>query len=578
MATEISSAEFISHFSFPDEHVFIENLVVIGEVEFDSSNFKCQSAKVKNVTFQSFVSFYGVDLGVGIIFTDSIFKKSLNIYGSNASGTILKFSWKSVSVVIDNCKIATLNLDEGNDFEFGLEIINDSIIGNLSISELDFKKAGVFIENSTIEKKLDILQSFLGSGRVRFHNSKINCKVRLSSLVLGGITFTSSTFEKDVHIWGGDSSSGISFNDNQFNDDVYIKGMKSVGSLTISGDNFKKSIKIDIDDPTNNKQGNFDGVFIVSGNFGIGLTLNGSVNSIKSLFISASQNLIGTLQFNGCSFKDARVQGDNHKASIVFNHCVFQKLTFTSFINFGNLILSSSKAISETDSELIIKNSNLGKSQLFNFYLNSFKKISITDSQISEIITSGVTWFSYEQLFVPADENQNFYKKKREVFRQFKQALEKQGDKIHALEFQAEELKTFERQVSAEKRFWNQNRIILWLGKTNDFGLNWVKPIWLILAITIIFYFFIIISSSNNLIFKPATTLNELLFTIEEFKRYGYLIPQLLNPARYLDRILDSEKDITLGFWTYFLDTFHKIILAFFIFQIISAFRKYVKH
>ncbi|QMU29970.1 hypothetical protein [Adhaeribacter radiodurans] len=548
-----------------------------GDIVISSEDYKCTFAKLTNVNFKDNFCFKHCNLGIGVSFDNSTFDKKLGFYGSKASGFNKEFSNESTSLIINKCEISKLEFKQNNHFERGVNI-KESLINELNISKLITEKGGIYIEGSTFEKKLDVGNTRLnGNGIIRIHKSKVHSKVRYQSINVSGITFTNTEFEKDVHIWGGESTDGIVFNENNFNDDVYIKGVKSSGSLTIRRDNFKKSVQIDFEDNKDGLLGRFKNIYISSVNFGISFTLNGANQEIESLLNAASQSLTGTVQFSSCSFKEAKIEGDNHKGNFVFNLCQFHKLTFKYFINFGNLILSSSAGIPNTNSEFQVYNSNLGKAQFFNVSLKRFDSVDIISSQVSEIITSGVAWFVDTSLLPSMPENSDKNKRKREIYRQLKQALEKQGDKIHALEFQAAELKSYEKQISTEAKFLNQNRIILWLGKTNDFGLNWVKPIKQVLIITLIFYFLIILTASDKLLLKPARNCFEVAETIIEFANFSYVLPQLINPARTLDRIFDSEANITLGFWAYLWDALQKIVLAFFIFQIISAFRKFIK-
>lgn len=60
----------------------------------------------------------------------------------------------------------------------------------------------------------------------------------------------------------------------------------------------------------------------------------------------------------------------------------------------------------------------------------------------------------------------------------------------------------------------------------------------------------------------------------KKFCKYGSVWPSLFNPARRMNDLFPGvEVSFALGFW----DGLHRIFLAFFIFQIVSAFRKFVK-
>jgi hypothetical protein len=128
------------------------------------------------------------------------------------------------------------------------------------------------------------------------------------------------------------------------------------------------------------------------------------------------------------------------------------------------------KAQYGVDSLLDIFNSNLGVCELYNTFLDSFTKVAIKNSVLSEIITSNVRWFRLNQLEKPEDypgSAQEFYwSNRREFFRQLKYAMNKQGNRIQALEFKSYEMSAFHKELSTQKtnRKNFTNKIILWLG------------------------------------------------------------------------------------------------------------------
>ncbi|WP_170252661.1 hypothetical protein, partial [Adhaeribacter aerolatus] len=346
----------------------------------------------------------------------------------------------------------------------------------------------------------------------------------------------------------------------------------------VYGSEFKKNLLIEIEDYTNDRIGTIGDLYISDTKFGNGFILKGANKIINTLHLKASPILAGTVLFDGCLFNKVKISGDNHKGNIIFTSSKFESVSFNHFSNYGNILFSSCEAISKENSELRIWFSNLGKGQFFNFSFDSFSKVAIFDSQLSEIITTGVTWFSDEKLIVESYPRQDFYIKKREVFRQLKQSSEKQGDKIQALEFQALELKAFKQSIKTKEHFFKNDRMILLLSQTNDFGLNWRKPLYWVTGITTLFFILIAIDISPELEWLPARSLPDITTTIQCISDKLFIFPQLFNPARSINRMFDGMKiKIELTASLYFLDALHRIILAFFIVQIVSAFRKYVK-
>jgi hypothetical protein len=91
----------------------------------------------------------------------------------------------------------------------------------------------------------------------------------------------------------------------------------------------------------------------------------------------------------------------------------------------------------------------------------------------------------------------------------------------------------------------------------------------------VVFYPLIISCVDAELTFNPFNfEWKGISFFWDKYKLYANTIPELFNPTRRMDLLyLNPENLGALRFW----DGFHRIFLAFFIFQIVSAFRKFVK-
>ncbi len=292
-------------------------------------------------------------------------------------------------------------------------------------------------------------------------------------------------------------------------------------------------------------------------------------------------NLKGTVQFNDCNIQNFKIQKDNHAGNYIFNNCKFNSLTFDRFNNYnGNFTLSTCESINYDYKSLIsIFQSNLGKTQLFNVKLLSFRNIEIEDSQIMDLTTSNVLWFHDNDLNKNSEkkkfeeiESQNIDKKekqrkintqktfnqynKREIYRQLKQVCEKNGDRINALEFKSLEMNYYKNEISNAK-WYDQDRIILLFSSTNNFGLNWWKPIIWGVGFAILLHLSMIPfnHSSQEWEINPCEA-------NYDFKYF----PKLFNPTRAIGE----------GF-VGILDVLQRITLLFFTFQTVSAFRKFIK-
>ena len=203
-------------------------------------------------------------------------------------------------------------------------------------------------------------------------------------------------------------------------------------------------------------------------------------------------------------------------------------------------------------------------------------EIRIDNVTLDKINPTSSNWFKDEVLKI-GDGNQSKndeYKRKREVYRQIKQALKSNGNQIDSLTFQARELSTYKKEleISNEKTFGD--KIIMWVSETNDFGLNWLKPICIIFFITFIIYLIILPSISTDIGYTFAKNLTDLRNTWTAISSNGKILWQLFNPIRKMDDIYGKNAN---G-WVYFVDLIHRIFLGVMIFQIIKAFRKFVSN
>ena len=115
----------------------------------------------------------------------------------------------------------------------------------------------------------------------------------------------------------------------------------------------------------------------------------------------------------------------------------------------------------------------------------------------------------------------------------------------------------------------------MWVGQTNNFGTHWGKPLLILLIFSLIFYCYIIVGISDEITYVIDINRNNLTVTFNILLKHLYTLPQLLNPIHSIKEIFPEYESI--GFTVYMLDFVLKVLLAFFIFQIISAFRKFMK-
>lgn len=546
-------------------------------IEFTPENYNCKYAFIKHAIFFEQVDFEKVNLGIGIKFQNCQFLKGISFKNCRAEGYEREFNSDSGSVYFDQCEIALLNLPVVNYFERGLKLFNKSKVTNLNIDDLQIPNGSLRIDESTIEERFRFSNIVVGkNGEIAIVKTVVKSSIRYENLIAGGIGFLNSTVEGDVYLWSGSTSSLI-FSNGKFSDDFIVKGLKSE-ETSIIGAEFSKELSIDFDDTDNEVLGYHRNVFLLGNKFGQLLDVNGNSDQvIEKLTISSNRSQEGTIQFTACSVKEALVSGDLKNGNIRFDTCNFEKLQFSGLTNSATISLAACSAIEEVESLFEVENSNLGKFELLNSSLESFSKVRITDSILIELVPVGVDWFEDSNLEVSFDNTD--HKERREIYRQLKQVCDKQGDRIQALEFQALELVAFRKEIKEDKGWFDKDRWILRFSKTNDFGLNWLKPIYWVLGLTVFVFFPIIVACASPEINPwPATSLRDLEVTRDVFWKHIDVLPQLFNPARWTFRLFPDVEQRDLGFGTHFWDGLQRIVLAFFIVQVVAAFRKYVRN
>lgn len=562
------------HFGLAGESVEVSGGTVSNAIIFNKENYKVKTAIIRGVIFTNDVVFEDVHLGVGIKFDNCRFQKSLIFRNTKAEGFERSFNADSYSLYFSKCQIRRIQFPAVNEFERGIYFLKETSINSLDFNDLIISLGSIRFDAVSIINTLRISNCHLldKAGQITFSKSSVKTSVRLSGIVAkGGLSFLQSSFDNDVFAYGGELSSFV-FNDGVFKEDFKSEGVTVTDQLSVIGANFEKSVQIGL--AGQDFQASCKKIFIMNTKVGRQLEINGGTETINEVSLSVNKSLEGNYLINGCKISDVNINGDNKNGNFRFSFCEFGNVHFSNFINTGSIAFSSCKAI-EGDSLFEIESSSLGKCELFNMLMSSFSKVRIADSIVSEMVTAGVDWFDDKNLEVA--DNGRMHRNRREVYRQLKQVCDRQGDRIQALEFQAQELIAFRKEMKEAKGWLNKDRWILRLSVTNDFGLNWIKPlIWIVLLSVVVFYPLMVASASPNLRLVPAASIDEVRQTFTELKNHRQILPQLFNPARLTFRLF--PENYQFGFWTHFWDGCQRIVLAFFIVQIVAAFRKYVRN
>lgn len=133
-------------------------------------------------------------------------------------------------------------------------------------------------------------------------------------------------------------------------------------------------------------------------------------------------------------------------------------------------------------------------------------------------------------------------------------------------------MKAYRDELKNSAKYTFGDKLIMVVSRSNSHGLDWVKPIGIIILITLFVYLLLVVVVSDKISISPSCLKEDWIYTINLFFQYSTALPQLFNPVRRLKDLFPNDE---LSFIVYLVDTLHRIILSIFIFQIVVAFRKF---
>ncbi|MEM9831115.1 MAG: hypothetical protein AAF944_10790 [Bacteroidota bacterium] len=564
-------------------------------IKFSDDPYNCQYAIIKNVEFNKGIVLESIEnIGVGIKFVNCK-GSQLVISGCRSSGYDNSFDSRGNSVILEGCEFR-LVIIESTSMETGILIEENSRIHRLSLSDLTFKHSPCTINNSSLNHLVDIHRLSSPGGDIRIHQSEVSAKLKLFEVRLPSISFSESGFSKDIRIDRCEVDM-LYLNESRFLDSIKFTGNIIKRRLVAIGSSFS-SLELKYYNSYGQagtiKEVYLDGCSTVKGLFMDGYSGPNSEitrGCLNNLEIQFNKSLDGDFKFQNLDIKKLGISGVNPSANLELNYCDLHDIKLDKLNNNGLITFMSCEATGENP-KIFFTNSYLGKTRFFNFNFAQFTNIHIVDSVLIDIICVRVTWFSDDQLLRSDlerllhnndnDEQKHQYISghygiRREIYRQIKYALEKQGDRTQALRFQARELEAHRKELKFNKKRHFNDRLTLWFSRTNNMGVNWLRPLAWLFGATIFFFLLFVWSLSDNLEMYYPPKIIDFSGSFTEYHKYLHILPQLFNPARVLERMLPVEEGKHLSGWIYTIDAIHRVILAFFIFQIVSAFRKYVK-
>lgn len=300
----------------------------------------------------------------------------------------------------------------------------------------------------------------------------------------------------------------------------------NIGSLLIN-----KSVKIEEQLLISNK-GEYEFVYQIG-------SFNLQVHDIKRTSIHELK--VGTLLMSGIP---------ERTLANIFDVCIEEKLELRDFKNNYGGAITFNNIKPNDDVILEIISSDLTDVTFINVDFSKYKSINILDSKLVDTTFISTTWGDLTNISSKKEDTSvvESIKKLRETFRQLKVSMNNQGNKIQELEFYAREMETYGKTLS-----WKEDRekwLIFKLNKwSNSHGLNWLRPLGLILTVAVVAY---------------------LPLLVVEGCQYWYNFFEFILPTHKFDFI-----DGKVFGWFYPIDLISRIIIGYLIYQMIRAFRRY---
>ncbi|MCA6362142.1 MAG: hypothetical protein IM638_03845 [Bacteroidetes bacterium] len=579
------------------EDVIINNCTVSERLDFYSIH-KLENKRIYfvGVTFENEIIFNSSTTINQVIFENCRFIKYIVFFNvttrktSNAHGPSIQF--------ISKCSIVgTLLFEMGCNINRGV-LINDCQINNLKISNTE-------IESGNYEISKCEINSFDSFGRnvfaqiTKFVHNKFFCNFYSTTNYFNYLLFANNEVYGDLYFESSGSKKVI------FTENPSLKKMVTIcnypynnANIEISRNTVLEQIKILLEknnsvEPSLNVLSLLIDSNIVSKNISVDAIGNESIPNLSEIRLRYSNGSMGEISLNNLHVDQLFFSGlVNSNCITTINNIHVRSMNISKFTNKGVLQFYHCSVLKDENNTLAITDTVLGDTQFRNFNIDKFDSVIMLGTDLSTITISPIPYkpISAEK-FIPKltslnlkgylinlYNNQledsydvNILKQERDIFRQLKLVCEKAGDRSGALYYKSHEMRTLHRELIRTKRFYNADRILLALSRTNSYGQDYRWPILWAVVFTVCFYFIIFtgISYKHEFIQNSKPWWGSAAFSCDNFP----LIFKMLNPVYDLTRFGELE----IKSWVWPFEYLHKLTLAFFIFQTISAFRKFVK-
>lgn len=557
-----------------DDTLNDRNIIVDFEVVVDNSSITWHFRQLKNIVFKEKVIIRDAEINSGLAFIDCAFEKGLVFHKIKSTNFNSTYNDSNSSILFSGCKSDFIAFANECIFERSVVVKENCTISKISINKTVVINAGLSIKNSTISY-LDISNSNFD---INLSNSIFDKPLRIESLI-GNIGFVSNEFKDWVKFWNVECNFSFASNKNKFEEEFKIEASR-IKVLTFYNDEFRKKGELENRDLSgNNLETSIKEVYISETNFIEGFDFNGLGKKLDKLNLTITPEFKGVLNFDNWIIDTTNIYGVNQNLKLLFKNISYRFLLINDFTNFSDISFDRCKGVD--DCTLNLFNSDLGSTRFNEFDFESFKELRFNNISIEKIRPSNIKWFDDNKLKIeiPEQTEEEKHKRKREIYRQFKQALKNNGNQIDSLIFQAREFESHRNELKSSENYSLGERLIMLVSQTNDYGLNWIKPLVLTLYFTLLYYIFIIPIIDKELDYSFFPSLSDIDLKLKLIAKRIDVFWQLFNPVRDTTKVygFGENKELKSN-WIYFFDLLHRIFLGIMIFQIIKAFRKYVSN
>ncbi len=305
----------------------------------------------------------------------------------------------------------------------------------------------------------------------------------------------------------------------------------------------------------------------------------------------------GVFYIRNCNFRKIFINSDltglQKDTQLEISKCKINSIFIDDVTNNGILKLNYIEALNNpnNDSFFTINKSNLGKAEFIQCDFSSFSEMNVLNSFLGDCIFVNTSWGMTNINVFEGKEMDGYLKDrevrksnkilsklhirsnfketksqlthKKDIFKQIKYALSKQGDFINEKKFYALEMTTYNKSLPFNIKTCS-TKIILCLSKlTSNYGLSLSRPIVLIVSNLIPFYFLVLNGKIPNVYSVPLSESNwyGIYNAIAQFL-------YILNPIRNFETNLNGL-DLIFDIWI-------RIVSSYALYNIIRATRRFI--